>query len=192
MLHQPGRILDARQHIRTCERRIGHEQFVNRVAGGEKFQNRSHSNARPADRGLTVADSRINDDAFHASIVTTQDGFSSDKTSHSSYRQGRGGGSPEKCQSSWPPADWKPADRRSILYKMSRVIDAIYTNGHLEPVEPLDLAEHERVTLILQSREHRSLPPKAGAIEALLEGIMSSTFRSGGTLPSREELHDRL
>lgn len=75
---------------------------------------------------------------------------------------------------------------------MSRVIEAIYTNGHLEPVEPLDLAEHERVTLILRSREHRDAKPKAGAMDALLEGIMTSTFRSGGTLPTREELHDRL
>ncbi|MBK8268031.1 MAG: antitoxin family protein [Planctomycetes bacterium] len=27
---------------------------------------------------------------------------------------------------------------------MTKVVEAIYTNGHLEPVEPLDLKENQR------------------------------------------------
>ena len=74
---------------------------------------------------------------------------------------------------------------------MTRVVEAIYTKGHLEPVEPLDLAERERVTLIVQTREHVDTETKDAALRALLEGIAQSNFRSGGKLPTREELHDR-
>ena len=74
---------------------------------------------------------------------------------------------------------------------MTRVVDAIYTNGHLKPVEPLDLAERERVTLIVQTHRHGDETNRKAALAAILEGIAHSTFSFNGKLPTRDELHDR-
>ena len=74
---------------------------------------------------------------------------------------------------------------------MTRVVDAIYTNGHLEPLEQLPLAEQERVTLIVQRREPAETQAREDALKALLDGMARSKFHSGGKLPTRDELHER-
>jgi predicted DNA-binding antitoxin AbrB/MazE fold protein len=74
---------------------------------------------------------------------------------------------------------------------MTQVVDAIYTNGHLEPLEQLALAEQERVTLIVQRREPADAESRENALNALLDGMAHSKFHSGGVLPHRDELHER-
>src|SRR5438876_384990 len=77
------------------------------------------------------------------------------------------------------------------LANMTRVVEAIYSNGHLEPLEDLALAEQERVTLIVQRHDRPEPAQQDAALRVLLHGMKKSTFRSGGKLPSRDELHER-
>ena len=74
---------------------------------------------------------------------------------------------------------------------MTRVVEAIYTNGHLEPVEPLDLHENQRVTLTVQTSDQPDPVKRKAAFERLLKGIEEMNFRSTGPYPSRDELHER-
>ena len=74
---------------------------------------------------------------------------------------------------------------------MTRVVEAIYTNGHLEPLEDLGLAEQERVTLIVQTRERPDLAEREAALRRFRERVERSNFRLIGPLPGRDELHER-
>lgn len=85
---------------------------------------------------------------------------------------------------------------------MTKVIEAIYSNGHLEPVEPLDLKENQRVTLTLQTheshdpakRKEKVGDPTSGdrraARQRLVDFLTGSPLHIQGPLPSREELYD--
>lgn len=74
---------------------------------------------------------------------------------------------------------------------MTKVIEAIYTNGHLEPMEPLDLAEAQRVRLTVEPLPAEPHRDREAAFQRLLAGIERMTFRSTGPYPTRDELHER-
>lgn len=74
---------------------------------------------------------------------------------------------------------------------MTKVVEAIYTNGHLEPLEPLGLAEKQRVRLIVQPVEWPAPAERQAALKRLQERIEKSDFFLRGPLPSRNELHER-
>jgi hypothetical protein len=77
---------------------------------------------------------------------------------------------------------------------MTKVVEAIYENGVLKPVDPLDLAEladQQPVTLTIQTRDGRRPEERAVALANLRRGIAQMNFRSTGPYPARDELHDR-
>ena len=74
---------------------------------------------------------------------------------------------------------------------MAQIIEAIFTGGVLRPVESLSLRESQRVRLIVEPIGE-PLPDREVALRKLREGIDSMRFFSGGRLPSRDELHDRV
>lgn len=73
---------------------------------------------------------------------------------------------------------------------MTRVTEAIFTRGVLEPAEDLGLREGQRVRLIVEHLDER-LEDRTEALARLTAGIAKMQFFSQGPLPSREELHDR-
>ena len=79
---------------------------------------------------------------------------------------------------------------------MVQITEAIFTDGVLKPVEDIDLAEGQRVRLVVEPIDNQSgaeAPTKrAMALEKLLAGIEGMAFCSTGPLPSRGELHDRF
>jgi predicted DNA-binding antitoxin AbrB/MazE fold protein len=74
---------------------------------------------------------------------------------------------------------------------MPQVTEAIYRNGHLEPLSPLDLPDQERVTVIVQTHERPDVAAREAALQRLLAGIDQMNFRSTGSYPTRDELHER-
>lgn len=74
---------------------------------------------------------------------------------------------------------------------MTKIIEAIYSNGRFEPVGRVDLADQERVTLTVQTHERPDSASRAAAFERLLAGIAGMNFRSTGAYPSRGELYER-
>ena len=79
---------------------------------------------------------------------------------------------------------------------MTKVVEAIYSHGVLEPLESLDLPEKQRVRLIVQPIDNASLSDASAdrhaAMKRLRAGIASMNFRLTGPLPTRDELHDRV
>ncbi|MGA7240467.1 MAG: antitoxin family protein [Bryobacteraceae bacterium] len=73
----------------------------------------------------------------------------------------------------------------------SQVTDAIYSDGVLKPLSEISLHESERVTLIIERKELFSENRRL-ALERLRAGIAQMDFSSSGSLPSRDELHDRI
>lgn len=68
---------------------------------------------------------------------------------------------------------------------MTKVVEAIYCNGHFEPLESLPLANQERVTLIVQRHEpnqtaHGEATPKA-TTNSTPEGV--ATLADNGCVP---------
>ncbi len=74
---------------------------------------------------------------------------------------------------------------------MTRVVEAVFTNGALRPLEVLDLREQERVRLIVQTLDTPSNGDRAEAMARLRAGIAQMDFHLSGPLPTRDELHDR-
>ena len=74
---------------------------------------------------------------------------------------------------------------------MTRVVEAIYVDGVLQPVEHLELPERQRVRLIVQTIDGTAATDRETAFAQFLSGVQSMNFRSTGPLPSRDELHDR-
>ena len=74
---------------------------------------------------------------------------------------------------------------------MTQTIEAIYTDGVLKPTAELILRDKQRVRLTVETINELNTDREA-AIERLKAGIASMRFFSEGSLPSREELHDRL
>jgi predicted DNA-binding antitoxin AbrB/MazE fold protein len=74
---------------------------------------------------------------------------------------------------------------------MVKIVEAIYSGGLLRPVEALELPEQQRVRLTVQVIDGVECPDRAAALARLRAGIDAMDFRSGGRLPTRDELHDR-
>jgi predicted DNA-binding antitoxin AbrB/MazE fold protein len=75
---------------------------------------------------------------------------------------------------------------------MTKVTEAVYSQGVLKPVEDLGLREDQRVRLIVETVDDKAADCDRGAaLVRLKAGIAKMQFFSQGPLPSREELHDR-
>jgi len=83
---------------------------------------------------------------------------------------------------------------------MTRVVEAIYEDGVLKPVEALELREQQRVRVTIEPLDGREKggPPNAGtedqrgaAVQRLFEVMDQSTLSLTGPLPTRDELHER-
>lgn len=74
---------------------------------------------------------------------------------------------------------------------MTQITEAIYTHGVLRPLGELQLAEDQKVRLIVEPVEGHGSPDRQAALDRLHAGIREMNFRYGRRLPSRDELHDR-
>jgi predicted DNA-binding antitoxin AbrB/MazE fold protein len=76
---------------------------------------------------------------------------------------------------------------------MTKVTEAVYSQGVLKPVEDLGLREDQRVRLIVETVDDKAAADRdrGAALARLKAGIAKMQFFSQGHLPSREELHDR-
>ena len=74
---------------------------------------------------------------------------------------------------------------------MTKVVEAIYSNGVLTPVETLELAEQQRVRITVESLERPSPSEREAAMKRFRERTENSDFRLNGPLPTRDELHER-
>jgi predicted DNA-binding antitoxin AbrB/MazE fold protein len=68
-------------------------------------------------------------------------------------------------------------------------VDAVYENGVLRPVQPLNLSEHERVTVEILNADSGS--PAAELDSDCVEGIRRK-LRNAGPAPGLEEVRRRL
>lgn len=75
---------------------------------------------------------------------------------------------------------------------MTKVVEAIYTHGMLEPLESLGFPENQRVRLTIEPMDGKGDEQRQAALERLFEHVKRSNFRIQGPLPSREELYDRF
>ncbi len=75
---------------------------------------------------------------------------------------------------------------------MTKVIEAIYSNGLLHPVETLELPDQQRVRLTIEPIEAGLDMDREAALKQLIEGLKGSKLRLNGPLPTRDELHDRV
>lgn len=74
---------------------------------------------------------------------------------------------------------------------MTRIVEAIFDGGVLRPVEKLNLAEHQRVRLTVETLGLPGEDRNAAARARLIERLGKSTLSHGGNLPDREQLHER-
>jgi len=74
---------------------------------------------------------------------------------------------------------------------VTKVVEAVYAEGVLRPVEDLELPERQRVRLIVQTIDGVAASDREAAFAQFLKGVQSMNFRSTGPLPTRDELHDR-
>jgi predicted DNA-binding antitoxin AbrB/MazE fold protein len=75
---------------------------------------------------------------------------------------------------------------------MAQIAEAVYSDGVLKPSVPLNLSESQRVRLIIEPLDDNDSEKRRRALQKLKHGIQSMNFRSAGTLPIRDELHDRI
>lgn len=73
---------------------------------------------------------------------------------------------------------------------MTKVTNAVHSQGALKPEENLGLREGQRVRLIVETIDDKT-EERPAAIARLKTGIADMQFFSQGPLPSREKLHDR-
>jgi len=73
---------------------------------------------------------------------------------------------------------------------MTQITEAIYTRGVLKPAVDLNLREEQRVRLIVEPIEE-GFGDRDAAVARLKAGIASMKFFSKGSLPRREDIHDR-
>jgi predicted DNA-binding antitoxin AbrB/MazE fold protein len=73
---------------------------------------------------------------------------------------------------------------------MTQITEAIYTHGVLKPAADLNLRELQRVRVIVEPIED-TVGDRDAAVARLKAGIASMQFFSNGTLPKRDDLHDR-
>jgi predicted DNA-binding antitoxin AbrB/MazE fold protein len=73
---------------------------------------------------------------------------------------------------------------------MTQVTEAVYENGVLRPQGVLRLREQQHVRIIVEPIGDGADRP--AALARLKAGIANMQFSSSGSLPRREELHDRI
>lgn len=71
-----------------------------------------------------------------------------------------------------------------------RSFEAVFTNGVLKPVEPVSLREQERVRVTVESVQANGAARDA-AVQRMIDGFDKMRLRTGGRMPSRDELHER-
>lgn len=74
---------------------------------------------------------------------------------------------------------------------MTQVIEAVYTQGILKPVDALALEEQQRVRLIVEPLQQAAAVDRAQALAQLRAGIAGMNFHMTGRPPTRDELHER-
>ncbi|MFG0283191.1 MAG: antitoxin family protein [Phycisphaerales bacterium JB039] len=77
---------------------------------------------------------------------------------------------------------------------MVRIIEAVFTDGVLKPVDPLPLREQQRVRLTVEEMAPEAATTngdRQAAVAQFLDGVKRSRFRSTGPYPTRDELHER-
>ncbi len=75
---------------------------------------------------------------------------------------------------------------------MTKVVEAIYTDGVLEPLESLDRREKQRVRLTIEPIDGTKEEQRQAALQRLFAHIDRSNFRIRGRLPTRDQLYDRF
>ena len=73
----------------------------------------------------------------------------------------------------------------------SHTIDAIYCGGVLKPLGEVPLNEDECVHLTIERMSPRTSDREL-ALDRLRAGIREMKFSLAGSLPARDELHDRI
>jgi predicted DNA-binding antitoxin AbrB/MazE fold protein len=73
---------------------------------------------------------------------------------------------------------------------MTRITEAIYSDGVLKPTVDLNLRDQQRVRVIIETISN-DLGERDAAVARLRAGIASMKFFSNGPMPTREEIHDR-
>ncbi len=74
---------------------------------------------------------------------------------------------------------------------MTKVVEAIFEDGVLTPLEQLDLREKQRVRLTVEPIDKIAESDREAALAEFEEGVRKMNFRSTGPYPRRDELHDR-
>lgn len=83
---------------------------------------------------------------------------------------------------------------------MTKVVEAIYSHGMLQPLEPLELPESQRVELTVRAVENgrNSMPHLASTKEEreqllrqLFEEIDRDNLQLRIHMPTRDEMHER-
>jgi len=73
---------------------------------------------------------------------------------------------------------------------MTQITEAVFTQGVLKPAVDLNLREQQRVRVIVEPLDD-GLGDRETAVARLKAGIASMKFFSKGSLPRREDIHDR-
>ena len=74
---------------------------------------------------------------------------------------------------------------------MEITFEAIFDHGVLRPVQQLPLVDQQRVRLTLDIERRPSTVDDDAARRRLIEVFEQSPLRTNGSLPSRDELHER-
>ena len=74
---------------------------------------------------------------------------------------------------------------------MTKIVEAIYTHGVLEPLESLELVEKQRVRVTIEPIDGKPAGDRTNAMKELMERLERSTFSHGGPYPTHDELHER-
>ena len=74
---------------------------------------------------------------------------------------------------------------------MTKVVEAIYSDGVFEPLEHLGLPDNERVRLIVQSLGVPETVDHNAALDELFAEIDRMDLHLMVRLPTRDELHER-
>jgi len=74
---------------------------------------------------------------------------------------------------------------------MTKVVEAIYEDGVLTPLEEIELPERQRVRLTIEPIDGKPVGEREAAMQRLMERLEQSTFSHGGPYPTRDELHER-
>ena len=73
---------------------------------------------------------------------------------------------------------------------MTQTTEAVLIQGVLKPAVDLNLGEQQRVRVIVEPLDD-GLGDRETAVARLKAGIASMKFFSEGSLPRREDIHDR-